>query len=234
MIKDGNYIVIQSFMVTDLKLKGTELLVYAIIYGFSQANHKFNGSLQYIADWTNSTKQSVINNLKKLQEKGLIEKESTTINNVKFCEYYTKDFNGYSKNLNGGGQKILMGGSQKILPNNIYIDNIDNNINNNIYIVEIIDYLNNTLNSNYRATTKKTKSLINARLKEGFTVDDFKTVINNKYREWKNTDFEKFLRPETLFGTKFESYLNQKTVIKQKVNTNNPFLKMLNEERVNE
>lgn len=127
-VKDGNYIVIQSFMVNDLQLKGTELLIYAIIYGFSQdGEQKFTGSLQYLADWTNSTKQSIINNLKSLVEKGLVGKKENIINGVKFIEYY-------SKNFNGGIQKILIP-IKKILPNNIEY-NINNNIeynNNNIY-----------------------------------------------------------------------------------------------------
>ena len=60
-IKNGNYITIQSFMVKDLKLKGNELLVYAMIYGFSQNGQtKFTGSLQYLADWTNSTRRGVM------------------------------------------------------------------------------------------------------------------------------------------------------------------------------
>lgn len=77
------------------------------------------------------------------------------------------------------------------------------------YIVEILDYLNLKINSNYRSTTQKTKMLIESRLKEGFVLEDFKTVIDKKVDEWLNTDMAKYLRPETLFGTKFESYLNQ-------------------------
>lgn len=79
----------------------------------------------------------------------------------------------------------------------------------NLYIVEVLDYLNQKINSNYRATSQKTKLLITARLKEGFEIEDFKTVIDKKVNEWSNTDMAKYLRPETLFGTKFESYLNQ-------------------------
>ena len=52
--------------------------------------------------------------------------------------------------------------------------------------------------------------MINARIKEGFTKEDFIKVIDNKVGEWLGTDMERFLRPETLFGTKFEGYLNQK------------------------
>ena len=94
------------------------------------------------------------------------------------------------------------------------IKNIKNNKNNNyIYspaITEIVDYLNEITGSSYKASTKKTRACIQARLNEGFTVDDFKVVIWRKTKEWKGTDYEKFLRPETLFGNKFEGYLNQK------------------------
>ncbi|MDI6756421.1 MAG: conserved phage C-terminal domain-containing protein [Endomicrobiia bacterium] len=74
---------------------------------------------------------------------------------------------------------------------------------------EIIDFLNTTLKTNYKPTTPKTRTLILARIKEGFTIENFKTVIENKYIEWGGDDkMKKFLRPETLFGTKFEGYLN--------------------------
>lgn len=76
--------------------------------------------------------------------------------------------------------------------------------------VEIVNYLNDATSKNYRSSTGKTKSLIKARFKEGFTVDDFKKVIEIKCNEWlSDSSMNKFLRPETLFGTKFESYLNQ-------------------------
>lgn len=74
---------------------------------------------------------------------------------------------------------------------------------------EIIDYLNQKTNKHYKYQTNKTNRLINARLNEGNTVDDFKQVIDIKVAEWTGSDMEKYLRPETLFGTKFESYLNQ-------------------------
>ena len=79
---------------------------------------------------------------------------------------------------------------------------------NNIYSL-VIDYLNKKANTNYRPTTKNTQSFINARVSEGYTVEDFKKVIDSKSKEWLNTDFEKYLRPATLFGTKFENYLNE-------------------------
>lgn len=81
-------------------------------------------------------------------------------------------------------------------------------------IKEIVQYLNDKCGTRYRYQTKGTQEHINARLKEGYTVDDFKTVIDKKFEEWHGTDMEKFLRPETLFAGKFESYLNQKIVKK--------------------
>lgn len=77
----------------------------------------------------------------------------------------------------------------------------------------IIDYLNEKVGAKYRASNKATIKHINARLSEGYTVDDFKTVIDKKCAEWKGTNMENYLRPETLFGTKFDSYLNSKGVI---------------------
>lgn len=92
MINNENYIVIQGFMVNELGLKGNDLLVYAVIYGFSQLkNQRFTGSLQYLADWTNSSKQGVQKNLKSLLDKGLIAKEDKIITGVKFVEYYATE-----------------------------------------------------------------------------------------------------------------------------------------------
>lgn len=75
---------------------------------------------------------------------------------------------------------------------------------------EIVTFLNEKAGTKYHSTSAKTKKLIHARFEDGFKLDDFKTVITKKTDEWLNTDMAKYLRPETLFGTKFESYLNQK------------------------
>lgn len=77
---------------------------------------------------------------------------------------------------------------------------------------EIVNYLNQKTGSHYLASTKATVDMIKGRMKDGHTVDDFKKVIDNKTAEWLgDPEWEKFLRPETLFCAKhFESYLNQK------------------------
>ena len=76
---------------------------------------------------------------------------------------------------------------------------------------EIVSFLNEMCGTSYRASSKKTKDLIHARLNEGFTVEDFRTVIYRKGKQWMNDPkMCKFLRPETLFSNKFEGYLNEK------------------------
>lgn len=76
---------------------------------------------------------------------------------------------------------------------------------------EIVAYLNDKTNKNYKHTTGKTRRFIEARWNEDFRLDDFKKVIDIKTSEWLGTSQEKYLRPETIFGTKFEGYLNQET-----------------------
>lgn len=74
---------------------------------------------------------------------------------------------------------------------------------------EIIEYLNMKTGSKFKATTKPYIQAIRSRLKEGYTVDDFKTVIDKKCREWKGTKLEKYLTPKTLFApSHFDTYLN--------------------------
>lgn len=84
---------------------------------------------------------------------------------------------------------------------------------------EIIEYLNTKTGKNYRDNVQKNKSLIKARWSEGYRLDDFKQVIDNTVTDWSGTKYAKYLRPETLFGTKFDSYLNQGKVVKREKKT---------------
>ena len=80
---------------------------------------------------------------------------------------------------------------------------------------EIVDYLNQKAQTAYKHTSKKTRDLIKARWNDGFTLDDFKKVIDNKTAEWLgDAEWAKYLCPETLFSNKFEGYLNQKSTSK--------------------
>lgn len=98
--------------------------------------------------------------------------------------------------------------------NNSKNNNISKNNNNTHIYKAVLERLNEKAGTAFRATTKGTQSVINARLRDGFSLDDFFTVIDKKCAEWIGTDMEKYLRPETLFGNKFEGYLNAKNAPK--------------------
>lgn len=114
----------------------------------------------------------------------------------------------------------------KVEPNENVNDNENVNENDNTYNVplpqvesrpayeyqDIIDYLNQKAGTDFRYSSADTKKHIRARYNDGFTFEDFKKVIDKKVFEWKGTEMQKFLRPSTLFGIKFESYLNQPEV----------------------
>lgn len=86
-VKNENYIVIQGWMINELKLKGNELLIYAIIFNFSQQDGWFKETLSFIIKWTKLSKHSVINCIKSLLCKNSIEKKEEYINNIKYCYY---------------------------------------------------------------------------------------------------------------------------------------------------
>ena len=90
-------------------------------------------------------------------------------------------------------------------------DSLDDSSKDKEIYISIISYLNEKTGKSFRPSSKKTRSCIHARLEEGFKLDDFKTVIDNKCADWLgDKKMDEYLRPETLFGTKFESYLNAK------------------------
>lgn len=204
-----NYITIIDFMVRDLKLRGNELIIYALIYGFSQDQYSdFHGSLSYIQDRTGLTRQTVLNVLDKLIDRRLIIKE--TEKKKQKCFYKT------SQNFRPELVKKLDRTSQKFRPE--LVKKLDSIINKeekeNIYTcisTEIIEYLNKKSNSNFRIDSRNNRLHISARVADGYKLEDFKKVIDIKCEEWLGTPMEKYLNPETLFRlSNFEKYLNQK------------------------
>lgn len=217
-INDQNYYQVTGWMITRLGLKGVDLKLYAIIYGFSQDGKScFDGSLAYLQSFTNTSKSTVMRALQRLVDCGLVRKTERMEKGQKFVTYKVdlleaerirgggvKMTPGVVSNCYGGGVKMTPGGGVKMTPNN---KDIDNKADNYKYIVE---YLNQKAGTKYKPTREKTREHINARLAEGYKVEDFFKVIDNKCTEWLGTDFEKYLRPDTLFGNKFEGYLNSK------------------------
>ena len=125
MISDGTYITIQGWMRTELKLSGNELIVYAIIYGFSQNKQgEFTGSAQYLADWVGCTRRTVMTILNKLVENNFISKTEIILNNNEKRVSYQAE-RGCEKTSQG--VKNFHRGCEKISHN----ININNNTNNN-------------------------------------------------------------------------------------------------------
>lgn len=212
-------------MTSKLNLKGNALLIYALIYGFSQnEDNYYQGSLQYIQDWTNSTRQGVIGTIKKLVDDHLIIKEESfpynkySINKSKLNELNCK-------------QSIL--DSKQNLQDNIN-NNIDNkyikNLEDHDLINKVITYMNSVCGTHYKSSSNGTKKHIKARIKEGYKFEDFKDVIDFKFKEWGENPkpfsngqmSNTYLRPSTLFSSgHFEEYL-QAAWMKQLRNGNIP------------
>lgn len=147
-IKDSNYYQVSGWMINRLGLAGRELQAYAIIYGFTQDGEtQFNGSINYIAEWLNCTRKTVIETLKSLVEKGYITKTQTIVNGVKVNYYQTvlpipasientlgsvENTPPQYKNYTTGSVENTPPPSVKITPNN----NKDNNTNNYMDIRE--------------------------------------------------------------------------------------------------
>ena len=170
----------------------------------------------YFAELYKVSKVSISKWINQLIEKNYIYSEITYKDGTKEIDkrylYIGKNpikekFNTPKINLNEGTkEKFNTPIKEKFKDNR---ESINNTINNNIYSL-VIEKLNLLADKKYKSTSRKTQQLIKARLNEGFTLEDFYKVIENKVATWKdNIHMDKYLRPETLFGSKFESYLNE-------------------------
>lgn len=130
-MKENNYITIPGFLRTRLDLKGSELIITALIYGYSQdGNSWFMGNTEYIAEWAGITDKNVLRSLKSLAEKGILEKKEMFVNNkAKRCYYR---FNFECAELQNG---TVAGCQNSTVNNNIYNNNIYNNIPENEFSV---------------------------------------------------------------------------------------------------
>lgn len=151
-----------------------------------------------------------------------LEKEIQTIKTKEFKEYLTGKLYGIDtvSSVDGYGMDTTVTDTVTVSDTDSVSDSITENKNKDI-IKRIIDYLNDKCGTRYSDKTEKTIGYINARLKSGYTEEDFYTVIDKKCDEWIGTQWEKFLRPATLFTpTNFESYINQKITNQKNRNVN--------------
>jgi DNA-binding MarR family transcriptional regulator len=179
-IRDDNFFLVSGWMLNRLNLKGTALQVFSIIYGFSQEGEgSFTGSLQYLCDFTNASRNTVLKALKELVEVGYITKTENTINGVRFCTYKTAPG---VQNLNRGSAETELGvvqklnwGSAETEPNNK--DNNKSLISKDI-VKEVIDLYHSICVSfpKIRTVTDKRRAMIQARLNT-FSMEDFKSMF---------------------------------------------------------
>lgn len=142
-------------------------------------------------------------------------KVSTAISKLIKLEYlYVQAFDGRQRELKSRLSKSVRqdmkscnSAFEDVQESNTY-KNTKNNTKNKELYAAIIARLNEKAGTAYRPSSKATQGHINARIAEGYTVEDFYTVIDKKCAEWKGGKMEQYLRPETLFGSKFENYLN--------------------------
>lgn len=162
-------------------------------------------------DENNASYESRVNGAKKARDKKNVDINSDNSNikvDIKTHQDSIKD--DIKVDINSDDGLISMGDS----------DSVNDTVSPKGYIYilssaeairQIIDYLNTKTDKHFSPKTKETQKTINARLKEGYTVDDFKRVIDNKVQDWSGGDMEQYLRPSTLFRpSNFEAYLNQK------------------------
>lgn len=154
---------------------------------------------------------TVYRNLKVLAEKGIIEYiKHKGMDLIRLTEK-GKSWNFIENNSEKNPSKFGKKSENNSEKNPTYKDtNIQKDINNKNIYSEVVDYLNQKAGTKYKSSSKNTTKHIKARINDGYTLEDFKTVIDKKCSEWLNTDMEKYLCPDTLFGSKFEKYLNQK------------------------
>ena len=182
----------------DDRLSAVEKIILVEIDSLDSTERECWASNQHIAKFCQVSERTVSSAISKLKDLGYIYVQSFDGRQRELKSRFTSK-QGRQANFASEGSKICEADMQDLRQSNTS--------NKEIYS-EVLGYLNEKAKTNYRISSKEAQKHINARLSEGFTVDDFKTVIDKKCSEWIGTDYEQYLRPQTLFGTKFESYLN--------------------------
>ena len=224
----GVWIPKEIWLSTDLKVM--EKLILVEIDSLDNEDGCF-ASNEHFSKFFSLSKNRCSEIIKSLEKKGYIkidyiyqEGSKAISRRVIRC---VRNIDGGIRNIDNPIRKTEEGYSENREDNNTSFNNTFSNTSNKKDIVErssttplpyeeIVQYLNQKTNKNFKHTSKVTQRHIRARFAEGFTVSDFKQVIDKKCSDWlRDQKMKEYLRPETLFGTKFESYLNSKTTTKQ-------------------
>lgn len=180
----------------------------------------FYSTIENVKDSTTLSDKRQRSALNTLKDAGIVDVKLAGLPAKRYIKINEKQLAAILLNSDCGNSKTSSAETEELETpkqqgNNNNSNNNKNSNNKDLYIA-ILDYLNSKAGTNYKASSKVTQQHINARLTEGFTLDDFKCVIDKKCAEWIGSDFEKYLRPSTLFGSKFENYLNGKQQTKGK------------------
>ena len=217
--KNGNFTIVDNNILKnrDMSLKAKGLLILMLSLP-DDWEYSERGLVVLSKDGRDGVRSALreLENLNYLRRKTLRDENGQFISN---------QYNIYESPLNSGDtpwtekpsseKPILDNPPNKVLSNK-ELSNKKNMSSCNEH-KEIVNYLNEVCGTKYRHTTKATQRHINARLNEGFTLDQFKQVIDIKASQWlDDPKMSIYLRPETLFGTKFESYLNEPKPHKEK------------------
>lgn len=222
--RQTNFTMISNVGLKDkrLSLKAKGLLAYMlslpddwIFYESELVNHSMDGKASVKSGLKELHDTGYLHRERKRDDKGRLKESIWLISDEPMSDYPTLGKPTLDKPTLDN-QPLLNTNHTKDLskPNT---DNTKNNMSGkpddaseSIPYKEIIEYLNDKADRKYKHSTSKTKSLIKARWNEEFNLEDFKIVIDKKVASWSSNDMSKYLRPETLFGPKFESYLNEK------------------------
>ena len=220
------YSIIPATVRYDHNLKANEKLMYGEITALSSKNGYCWAENRYFAELYDVHKITISKWLKNLEDNGYIRTELKYVYGTKQVSkrlIYINDtpISQIAKGYKSNDYDPINQNTKEEL------STTSNNNTRDIYTTsgnptrapykEIIDYLNEKTSRNYKHTAKANQRVIKARMNEGYTLEDFKTVIDKKYDEWNNdTKMKKFLRPETLFSTNFDRYLNEETESNQK------------------
>ncbi len=171
---------------------------------------KYDSLLEDIPVIGMNNKDALRRRLKKMVEHGILThvtvKEGGTFSFYSLGENYLELIEGTTQKSEGYDSKVGGGTTQKSEQKINLLK--DKSIKDNYNYKVVIDYLNEKAGKNFKAADSNNK-LIRARYNEGYTLDDFKAVIDYKTSKWKGTEWEQYLRPSTLFGNKFQNYLNE-------------------------
>lgn len=232
--ESGNFVTVHKDFIHDnnISWKAKGILLYLLsrpdnwqIYETELTKHTSDG------------RDSLRTGIKELEEVGYIKRKRKRDNKGQFKEYEYMVFEHSNHIGNSHVGESQLGNSHVGESNTTNNKGTNNDLTNNdsrvnfIPYKEIIEILNNETGKRFSYKSKANQKLIKARINEGYTKEDFIKVIKTKTTEWKDLDNMKgYLQPSTLFGNKFDKYLNQEIPTTNESSKDNIFSQILNEE----